>query len=530
MQEAPRLTDALAPAQTIPQLVRLAGAHFGDRSAIEEGEARLSFAELADAGLRSARAFLAAGIQRGDRVAIWAPNMYEWILAAIGLQSAGAVLVPLNTRLKGMEAGYQLRKTRARILCTVTDFLGTDYAALLAEEELPDLEQVVVLRGPAKGGVTWSEFLEGGDAVSEDEARIGIALLRGDDVSDILFTSGTTGHPKGVVTAHGQNLRAFTAWSHVVNLLEGDRYLVVSPFFHAFGYKAGWLACIMRGATILPHAVFDVAEILERIGKEKISVLPGAPTIFQSMLAFPGRGDFDLSTLRLAVTGAAPVPIELAHRMRDDLGFDSTVTGYGLTECCGMVSMCHHDDDPETIATTSGCAIPGVEVRCIDPEGNEAPRGEAGEVVVRGYNLMQGYFEDPEATGETIDRQGWLHTGDIAVMDERGYLRITDRIKDMFIMGGFNCYPAEIEKLLFGMDGVAAVAVIGVPDERMGEVAMAFVVRERGANLGEDAVVAWSREHMANYKVPRRVAFVDELPMNAGGKVMKYVLKEQALA
>jgi acyl-CoA synthetase (AMP-forming)/AMP-acid ligase II len=315
-----------------------------------------------------------------------------------------------------------------------------------------------------------------------------------------------------------------------VNLLEGDRYLVVSPMFHAFGYKAGWLACILRGATILPHPVFDVPAILARIGQEKVSVLPGAPTIFQSMLAYPERERFDLSSLRLAVTGAAPVAIELAHRMRDDLGFDSTVTGYGLTECCGMVSMCHHSDDPETIASTSGCAIPGVEVRCIDPEGNEVPRGDAGEVVVRGYNLMQGYFEDPDATRDTIDRQGWLHTGDIAVMDERGYLRITDRIKDMFIMGGFNCYPAEIEKLLFGMDGVAAVSVIGVPDERMGEVAMAFVVPEAGAELSEESVIAWGREHMANYKVPRRVAFVDELPMNAGGKVMKFVLKERALA
>ena len=214
--------------------------------------------------------------------------------------------------------------------------------------------------------------------------------------------------------------------------------------------------------------------------------------------------------------------------MRDELGFENVVTGYGLTECTGTVSMCRHDDDPETIATTSGRAIPDIEVRCVDAEGKEVPRGEPGEVVVRGYNVMQGYFNNEDETRKTIDADGWLHTGDIAVMDERGYLRITDRIKDMFIMGGFNCYPAEIENQLFEMEGVAQVAVIGVPDERMGEVGMAFIVPEEGAELTADAVIAWCREHMANYKVPRFVELVSELPMNATGKVTKFTLRERA--
>ena len=515
---------------TIPRLVATAAARFADRSAIEDGSVSLSFAELARAGVRAARAFLAAGVEPGDRVAVWAPNIHEWILAAIGLQSAGAVLVPLNTRFKRAEAGYVLRKSRARILCTVGEFLGTNYAESLEGEDLPELEQVVLLRGTAETGVPWSEFQRRGESVSEDAARERSEAISPDDLSDIMFTSGTTGNPKGVMTTHAQNLRAFATWSEVVGLREGDRYLIVNPFFHAFGYKAGWLSSIMRGVTILPHGVFEVSAVLERVGKERVSVLPGPPSIYQSILAHPDRGRHDLSNLRLAVTGAAPTPVELVHRMRDELGFETIITGYGLTECCGIVSMCRYDDDPETIATTSGRAIPGTEVRCVDGEGKEVPRGESGEVVVRGYNVMQGYFEDEQETCQTIDSDGWLHTGDIAVMDDRGYLRITDRIKDMFIMGGFNCYPAEIENLMFAHPEIAQSAVIGVPDERMGEVGMAWVVPLPGKTLTPESVIQWCRANMANYKVPRIVEIVDELPATALGKIKKFELRERARA
>jgi len=301
----------------------------------------------------------------------------------------------------------------------------------------------------------------------------------------------------------------------------------VNPFFHSFGYKAGWLAAIMRGATILPHPVFDVPAVLERVGKERVSVLPGPPALYQSILAHPDREKFDLSCLRLAVTGAAAIPVELIHRMRRDLGFETIITGYGLTESTGPVTMCREDDSPETIARTSGRAIPDVEVRCVDKEGKETPRGEPGEVVVRGYNVMPGYFDDASETAKAIDAEGWLHTGDIGIMDDRGYLRITDRIKDMFITGGFNCYPAEIENLMHSWEDVLQVAVVGVPDERMGEVGMAFVVPAPGSSITPDSVIAWCRANMANYKVPRRVEIVDSLPMNAMGKVTKFVLRER---
>ena len=513
---------------TIPRVVQAAGARFGARAAVEDGDTRLSFSELAAAALRAARAFLAAGVEPGDRVAIWAPNAHEWITAAIGLQSAGAVLVPLNTRFKGAEAGYVLRRSGARILLTVGEFLGTRYVESLAGEDLPGLECIVLLRGRADGAAPWEEFLAAGAAVPEAEARSRAESVSPDDLSDLLFTSGTTGHPKGVMARHGQSVRAFESWSEVVGLREGDRYLVVNPFFHSFGYKAGWLACLLRGATVLPHAVFDVPAVLERVAKERISVLPGPPTLYQSILAHPERGRYDLSSLRLAVTGAAAIPVELIHRMRDELGFETIITGYGLTESCGIVSMCRYDDDPETIATTSGRAIPDVEVRCVDAEGREVARGEPGEVVVRGYNVMQGYFEDPEETRRALDAEGWLHTGDVAVMDERGYLRITDRIKDLFIVGGFNCYPAEVENLMFSSGLFAQVAVIGVPDARLGEVGKAFVVPAPGAELTPDSVRAWCREHMANYKVPRSVEVLDALPTTASGKVMKFALRERA--
>ncbi|MET0594274.1 MAG: AMP-binding protein, partial [Polyangiaceae bacterium] len=312
-----------------------------------------------------------------------------------------------------------------------------------------------------------------------------------------------------------------------VGLRAGDRYLVVLPFFHTFGYKAGWLASFMMGATVLPQAVFDVPEVLRRVAQDRISVLPGPPALYQSFLARPDLASYDLSTLRLAVTGAAVIPVELIHRMRRELHIETVITGYGLTEGTGVATMCRASDDPETIANTSGRAIPDVEVRIVDDSQNEVPRGAPGEIVVRGYTVMQGYLDDPAETAATIDSNGWLHTGDIGVMDPRGYVQITDRKKDMYIVGGFNAYPAEIESVLLQHPAIAQVAVVGAPDERMGEVGVAFVLLKAGSALGEEELIAWSRERMANYKVPRRAIVVDALPMNATGKVLKYRLREQ---
>lgn len=514
---------------SVAGLVRAAGARFATREALIDGDVRMSFADLSDAVGRAARATVAAGVAKGDRVSIWAPNSHEWAIAALGAVSAGAVLVPVNTRFKGPEAGYVLAKSGARILFTVEGFLGNDYVGMLAGEDLPALERIVVLRGPATTGTEpWADFLAAGDSVTPDVADARIADLGPDDVSDITFTSGTTGRPKGAMITHGQTLRVFEQWGAIVGLAEGDRYLVVNPFFHTFGYKAGVIASLMQGATLIPHATFDVPRVLATIEAEHVGVLPGPPTLYQSLLDHPDRGKFDLSSLRLAVTGAAVVPVELIRRMRDELTFRTIVTAYGLTESSGMATACRPDDDPETIASTSGRAIDGTEVQVVDDAGAEVRRGDPGEVVVRGYNVMRGYFEDPEETAAAIDGEGWLHTGDVGVMDERGYLRITDRKKDMFIVGGFNAYPAEIENVLLAHPHISQAAVVGVPDERLGEVGMAFLVARPGCVPDPDEIVAWCRERMANFKVPRRVEVVDNLPLNASGKVLKYELRDRA--
>jgi acyl-CoA synthetase (AMP-forming)/AMP-acid ligase II len=511
-------TEAHLP-QTIPGLVARAAERFGATEALVDTEQRITFAGVADHAARAAGALVASGVEPGDRVAIWAPNCREWVIAALGVFGAGGVLVPLNTRFKGGEARYVLERADAKLLFTVTDFLDTDYVALLAAEPpVASLRETVDLRS-----ASWHAFLE--RASSGPLPDVG-----GDDLCAILFTSGTTGRPKGAMLTHAATVRAYDAWSTVVGLRTGDRYLVVNPFFHSFGLNAGIVACLVKGATIIPHAVFDVDQVMARVAEERVSMLPGPPTVYQTILDHPRLAEFDLSSLRLAVTGAAAVPVELVWRMRTELGFETIVTGYGLTEATGIATMCRHDDDPETIATTSGRAIPDVEVRIVDGKGVEVARGEPGEIVIRGYNVMKGYIHDPEATAEAIDAEGWLHTGDVAVMDARGYVRITDRTKDMFIVGGFNAYPAEIENTMCEHPAVGQVAVVGVPDARLGEVGYAYVVPRRDASIAPDELVAWCREKMANYKVPRHVEIVDVLPLNASGKVLKYELRGRARA
>lgn len=513
---------------TIPALVFAAARRHAGRCALADGEVRIDYAELPERVLAVSRALIAEGIQPGDRVAVWGPNRHDWILAALGIHCAGGVLVPINTRMKGNEAADILERSGTRLLFCVGQFLGIDYPAMLEPHRPASLERVVVLPCEAPsdhGDLSWQGFLAAGSAVDMDEAQARALTVRPDDLSDLLFTSGTTGKPKGVMSAHGQNLRAFAEYVQVIGLRPGDRYLIVNPFFHAFGYKAGWLTCLLGGATILPHPVFDAEAVFQRIERDRITVLPGPPTLYLSMLAHPKLAESDLSSLRIAVTGAATIPPVLVERMRRELGFAVVTTAYGLTECGGLATICDPADDAETVATTCGRAIPGTEVRVVDGDNRPLPPGEAGEVCLRGFHVMQGYFENPQATAETIDAEGWLHTGDVGTLDARGYLRITDRLKDMFIVGGFNCYPAEIEAGLLEHPAIAQVAVIGVPDERMGEVGCACVVLRPGQQLDEPDLIAWSRQRMANYKVPRLVRFFEALPVNASNKVVKGELR-----
>ncbi|MCU1378433.1 MAG: AMP-dependent synthetase and ligase [Acidimicrobiales bacterium] len=482
-----------------------------------DGDVRLTFAELRGQAVTVARALLASGVAPGDRVGLWAPNSAAWIVASFGIYAAGAVLVPLNTRYRGEEAGHILRTSGARLLLTVTNFLDTSYVDLL--EGVPGLDalrEIVIIDGEVPDRTTgWRDFLARAGDVAETDVASRVTAIGPDDTSDIIFTSGTTGAPKGAMLAHGASVRTYLAWSELVDLREGDRYLVVYPFFHTAGLKSGVLACVLRGATIHPQAVFDVPTVLALVARERITMLPGPPTVFQTIINHPDLASYDLSSLRSSVTGAAVVPVEVIRQMREVLQIRTVVTGYGMTETTGTISMCRFDDSPEVIATTVGRPIPGVEVRLEDD----------GEILVRGFNVMQGYFNDEVATKEAFD-DGWLRTGDIGFVDDGGNLHITDRKKDMFIVGGFNAYPAEIEAILLGHPDVAQVAVVGVPDERMGEAGVAFVVPKADATVVPADVLTWSWERMAKFKLSR-VEIIDALPLNPSGKVMKFKLRER---
>ena len=502
---------------TIPHLAQWGAAQFGEAAAILDRGERWSYARLWQEVRIAASALLARGVGPGDRIAIWAPNGREWIVAAIAAQTTGAAIVPLNTRMKAVEASDILRRTNSRLLFTVGDFLGTDYPALLAKVDLPDLAETICFDRE------WDGFVATGRA---DDVRIDAALatLSSDTVSDIMFTSGTTGQPKGVVTTHGRIIPMFAGWIQLVGLELGDPYLIINPFFHSFGYKAGWVAALLAGAMIVPMAVFDVAKAIEHIERDRIAFIPGAPTIYQSLLAELEGRKFDSSSLKSAMTGAATVPPSLIRRMKDELGFNRVLTAYGMTECT-TITACQAGDPPELVARSCGKAIPGVEVIVADEQGQEVPRGDTGEICVRGYAVMLGYLDDPAATAEAIDADGWLHTGDIGTMDSAGYVQITDRKQDMYISGGFNCYPAEVEKLMADHPDIASVAVIGVPDERMGEVGRAFVVLRPQRVVTEAEILGWARENMANYKMPRSIVLLNELPTNASGKVLKTALR-----
>ena len=513
---------------TLAQLVFSSAEQFAGRTAIEENGESIDFAQLPERVMAFTRGLMAMGIQTGDRVGIWAPNSTGWILAALGIHCAGAVLVPINTRMKGLEAADVLERSGCRLLFIQQRFLEVDYPAMLAAHRPASLEHLVVLEGDrpqSPADLTVTQFLRSAAIIDVQSARRRALAIGPDAMCDLLFTSGTTGKPKGVMSAHGQNLRAFREYAKIIGLVPGDRYLIVNPFFHAFGYKAGWLTCLIAGATILPHAVFDPEQVFQRIARERISVLPGAPTLYLSLLAHPQLKQTDLSSLRIAVTGSASIPPSLIERMRNELGFAVVTTAYGLTECGGLATICDPQDSAQVIAGTSGRPIAGTEVSIRDPHNQALDAGQTGEICLRGFHVMQGYFQNPEATREAIDRDGWLHTGDVGRLDEAGNLIITDRLKDMFIVGGFNCYPAEIEAALIRHPAIAQVAVIGLADARMGEVGCACVVLREGAELDEGQLIAWSREHMANYKVPRRVCFLSALPLNTSSKVAKNELR-----
>ncbi len=499
--------------ETVPGLVRRAATEFGDAPACSMDGRTVSFAELHDLVRHTAAVYRQRGVEAGSRVVLWAPNSIEWVVAGLAVTYAGGTLVPANSRYTAHEVADIAERSRATLVIIADGFLGrtqiADLTALAPSAPILDLADLSSLT-----------------ATPDDLAAVEAAAdaVTADDVADILFTSGTSGRPKGVLSAHRQTVAAAASWSAVGEVTGDDRYLMISPFFHSYGYKVGLLVGLLHGCAIFPMATFDADAALALIESERITMVPGAPAIFVGLLEAPSFATTDTSSLRFANTGAANVPVALVERLQRELSFDLVITAFGMTECV-VATMCRRGDSDETVATTCGTAIGGMETAIADPEtGKHLPAGTEGEVLLRGSQVMLGYLDDLAATAAAIDPGGWLHTGDVGVLDDRGYLRITDRLKDMYICGGFNVYPAEVEQTLAHLDGVVESAVVGMPDDRLGEVGKAFVVR-RDDTLDAETVIAFARERLANFKAPREVVFVDALPRNLGGKVLKNELR-----
>jgi len=505
---------------TLPDALDHAVAMWGDDVFIEDGDNVLSYRQCAGQVNHLAHHFINLGLAKGQCVALWCPNRYEWVIACLAIQRAGGIVVPLNTRFKGREATQAIQASECQLLISIGHFLGCDYPASIDRSQATTLKKIICI-----GEFSEAADLDWHSLVEQPTPNNSLPDVGPDDASDIIFTSGTTGEPKGVVTLHQQNISTFSTFATNLGLDHDDRYLIINPFFHSFGYKAGMLACLLSGAKLLPEAVFDVEHILQRIENDQITVLPGPPTIFQAMLAHPNLANFNISSLSKATTGAAVIPTQLIIDMKQVLGIDTVITAYGLSESCGLATMCRRGDDEHTIATTSGRAIEGVEVNIMDDSGKLLTPQESGEIVIRGYNIMAGYLNNPEATAIAIDSDGWLHTGDVGHLDDAGNLSITDRLKDMYICGGFNCYPAEIENSISTHPDIITCAVIGVADDRLGEVGAVFYTAKNGA-IPTDELHRWCRDNLANYKVPRSFHYCESLPLTASGKVHKPSLRQ----
>lgn len=515
--------------QTIAAAALRAADLFGNRPALVDEDGRtLTFRAYIDRALDVAAALVASGVEVGDRIAIWAPNCADYAVTVLGIQFAGAALVPLNTRFTVIEASEISARASIRAIFTSHNFLGRPYAEEFDAHRRAH-PQVLGAEAPlvtldAGGAVPFETFIARATAAARTEVARRIAGIEPADTAIVLFTSGTTGRPKGIRLGHGQLLRAYWQWGGILGVEAGDRMLLSNPFFHAFGLLVGLLLALARGVTAYPMAVFTSAGALRAIEQNRITVYPAPPTVFQMMLQDPLLAATDTSSLRIAVTGATSIPPSLIHAMHDELGIESVFSPYGLTEATGVATLTRSGDAVETIADTAGRAVPGVEVRILRGDGTFADTGEVGEICVRGYNTQVSYLDDARPL---TDEDGYLHTGDLGTIDADGNLRVTGRLKDMYIVGGFNVYPVEIEAAITAHPGISAAAVVVTSDERLGEVGVAFVVPDASSPASEDELVALCTAQLANYKRPRRFVFVDALPVNASGKVMKDVLARQ---
>jgi fatty-acyl-CoA synthase len=489
---------------------------------------RFTYAELNEGVDRLARALMAAGLEPGDRLGIWSPNCVEWLMLQLATAKAGIVLVNINPAYRTSELEYALNQSGCRVLVAAGSFKASDYEAMVEEVRgnLPALERTIFL-----GTTGWDELLAEASGATDDELRSRAESLQFDDPINIQYTSGTTGFPKGATLSHHNLLNNGFFIGEFCRYTEADRVCIPVPFYHCFGMVLGNLACTTHGACIvLPDAAFEARSVLEAVEAERCTSLYGVPTMFIAELDHPDFGSFDYSTLRTGIMAGSPCPVEVMRKVIERMHMDEVTICYGMTETSPVSTQTTADDPLERRVSTVGRVHPHVEIKIVDPlDGGVVTRGDAGELLTRGYSVMLGYWNDPERTAEAIDRAGWMHTGDLATMDDEGYVNIVGRSKDMIIRGGENVYPREIEEFLYTHEDVADVAVIGVPDERYGEEIMAWVQLREGAAATEEDLKSFCKGKIAHYKVPRYVKLVDEFPMTITGKVQKFKMREAAI-
>jgi fatty-acyl-CoA synthase len=509
--------------ETIGENLARAVAQHGDREAlvVRHQEVRWTYSELDERVDRVARALVAAGLGPGDRMGIWSPNCAEWVLVQFASAKAGIVLVNVNPAYRTSELEYVLNQSGCRLLVAATEFKASDYVAMVEEvaPNCPALERTVFI-----GTDSWDELLNGSADLPEG--------LQFDDPINIQYTSGTTGFPKGATLSHHNILNNGYFVAEGCRYTHEDRVCIPVPFYHCFGMVMGNLGCTTHGACmVVPAPSFEPEATLAAVAEERCTSLYGVPTMFIAELALPDFDSYDLSSLRTGIMAGSPCPEEVMRKVIDRMHMEDVTICYGMTETSPVSTQTGADDALELRVGTVGRVHPHVEVKVVEPEtGACVERGEPGELCTRGYSVMLGYWDEPEKTAEAIDRAGWMHTGDLATMDEDGYVRIVGRSKDMIIRGGENVYPREVEEFLYTHDAIADVQVVGLPDERFGEEVAAFVIVREGADLDAEEVRAFCQGRIAHYKVPRHVIFVDEFPMTVTGKIQKFKLRDQGIA
>ncbi|HZW84220.1 MAG TPA: AMP-binding protein [Candidatus Deferrimicrobium sp.] len=506
---------------------------------------RYTYRELQKAADQVAKALIGMGIKKGEKIALWATNVPQWVLLQLGSAKMGAILVTVNTAYQSSELEYLLKQSDSVALFLVENYKQLDYidtlnrvlpelVGLSADKpyslpKVPKLRHGIVLSDNSHPGLmTWTDFLSLGEGVSDVTLELYQAETQPDDVINIQYTSGTTGFPKGVMLTHNNIVNNANAVADAMNLTEEDRLCFPVPLFHCFGCVMSSLACITKGATMVPVEYFDTKAVLSTVEKERCTALHGVPTMFIAELETLKSTKYDISTLRKGIMAGSPCPVEVMKQVISVMGMEEVTIAYGQTESSPVITQTRIDDSLELRVSTVGRALAGVEVKIVDPVTNaEMPCGQQGELCARGYSIMAGYYNMPQATAMAVDEEGWLHTGDLAVMDEEGYCNITGRLKDMIIRGGENIYPKEIEEFLYRHPKIADVQVVGLPDEKYGEEVLAVVRLREGEQVSEAELREFCKGQIAKHKIPRYVEFVDAYPITASGKIQKYRLREK---